>query len=268
MDFTDQQFIFAGEIAHYVALVLNITMTSAAMIGWPSKSAYDSWWTPHGFCVVEDNATIPTEFLCFFSLTSSAVIAFVLSKRKKRLKDENPLLMERIQSSVFANAAHGFGHAFLWFMGFAAPPLEISLQPAAVANIIMLVSFWVGTLRNVVGLPIKHAATMSIFVLTVQYHLRVPPELAFTYSQSIILLGGSLDQLRRKDDYSKNNGFLFFTTSLYTLPLLVLYYLEMFWCSSSFLSKFGGHAIYDLYLSLVPFALYYAVIENKKKKGE
>lgn len=157
-------------------------------------------------------------------------------------------------------------HFFLWFMGSAAPPLELSLQPAAVANILMLLAFWMGSLRAVINLPTHHATVMSIVVLTAQYLLRVPPELAFTYSQSVILLAGSLDQLSRKGDfYSKSNGFLFFVSSLYHLPLFPLYYLEMFMCSKSILSKLGGHAVYDLYLSLAPFALYYVVIERKKK---
>ena len=275
MNFTNQQFISAGVIVHYLSLILNICLTSAAMLGWPSKSAYDSWWTTSGFCVVQD-ATIPTELLCFTSLTTSAIVAFTFTKNNKQLKKDNPLLLERIQSSIFANAAHGFGHAFLWFIGEAAPPLELSLQPAALANICMLVLFWVGTLSNVVGLPVNHAASMAIVVLAIQYALRVPPELAFTYSQSVILLGGSFDQLRRRDDYSKKDGFLFFAVSLYYIPLFIFYYLEMFLCSKSFLSKLGGHAVYDLYLSFVPFGLYYAVtvlgggnqVGNNRKKGD
>mmetsp|Transcript_1541 Transcript_1541/g.2819 ORF Transcript_1541/g.2819 Transcript_1541/m.2819 type:complete len:276 (+) Transcript_1541:291-1118(+) len=258
MNSTNQKFIFAGVIVHYISLVINICMTSAAMLGWPSKSAYDSWWTTSGFCVVQD-ASIPTELLCYLSLTASAIIAYALTKNNKQLKQDNPLLLERIQTSVFANAAHGFGHAFLWFMGEAAPPLEISLRPAAIANILMLVAFWVGSLKNVVGLPTDLAAGMSIVVLAAQYALHVPPELAFTYSQSVILLGGTFEQLRRRDEYSKKDGFLFFAVSLYYLPLFVLYFSEMFLCSKGVLAELGGHAVYDLYLALVPFGFYYAV---------
>lgn len=208
------------------------------------------------------DAEIPTELLCFSSLTASAILALFLSKNNTQLKESNPLLLERIQSSVFANAAHGFGHIFLWFIGAAAPPLELSLQPVAIANIIMLLLFWVGSLYNVVGLPIYHSAQMSIIVLATQNALSVPPELAFTYSQSIILLAGSLDQLRRKNTYAKNDGFLFFAVSLYHLPLFLFYYFEMFLCSKSFLAKLGGHGVYDSYLALAPFGLYYAVVVN------
>lgn len=270
MIFTDRQIISAGELAHYLSLFLNISMTSVAMLGWPDRVAYDPWWTSNGFCIVNGGATaIPTEWLCFFSLASSAIAGFILSKNSsKTLKDENPLLTERLQSFIFANFSHGFGHAFIWLMGAGGSAIELSLRPAALANLIMLLSFWVGTLRVIVRLSTNHAAMMSIMVLTAQYLLRVPPELAFTYSQSIILLSGSLDQLRRKEDYySENNSFLFFANALYYLPLFPLYYFEMFSCSNSLLAYLGGHTVYDLYLALAPFALHYAVlnIETKKK---
>lgn len=258
MNFTNQQFILAGVAVHYLSLVLNICMTSAAMLSWPSKSAYDSWWTTSGFCVVED-ASVPTELWCYLSLTTSAIIAFSFTRNNNQLKEANPLLLERIQKSVGANAAHGFGHAFLWFVGDATPQLELSLRPSAIANILMLIAFWVGALRSVAGVSTNLAASMSIIVLIAQYALRVPPELAFTYSQSVILFGGSFEQLRRRDEYSKRDGFLFFAVSLYYLPLFALYFLEMFLCSRSLLSELGGHAVYDLHLAVLPFVMYYAV---------
>lgn len=283
MSFTNKQYISAGEIINYLSLALNICMTSAAMLGWPNKSAYDAGWTTSGFCIADsDYAILPTELVCFLSLTSSAIAAFVFSKKSKvgeSLKVDNPLLAERIEAAVFANAAHGFGHAFIWVMGSATPPLELSLAPAAIANILMLMAFWVGTLKSVVGLPTKSASAMAIIVLSVQYVLRVPPELAFTYSQSVILAGGSLNQLtRKKEYYEKKNGFLFFAIALQFFILFPLYYLEMFNCSQVFLSMLGGHAIYDLWLSLAPFGLYYAVTtmielgsssdSSNKKKGD
>ena len=205
MNITDKEFIYAGQIAHYVALLLNVVLTSVAMIGLPNRSAYDSWWTSDGFCVIEGNE-VPTEILCFFSLTASAVSMYFFSgHHDTHLKESSPLLLQRMKASTFGNFAHGFGHMFLWFMG-KSPPLELSLQPAALANILMLMMFWVGTLRKTTN----NAAAAAVAVLGIQWMLGVPPELAFTYSQSIILLATSLDQLRKKNDYlSGGNSFLF-----------------------------------------------------------
>lgn len=277
MNFSEAQLISAGEIVLYLSLAINVTLTTIAMLGLPSRSAFDTWWTTFGFCVVDDaNFFLPTGILCYLSLTASAIVAYFLSstkrfgddddKEKRSLKEINPMLGEFMSSVTFGHAAHGFGHIFIWFMGDVTPPIELSLDPAALANIAMLMLFWVGTLRNVVGLSINHATSMSVAVLIAQYLLRVPPELSFAYSQSVILFSSSLNQLRRRKDYlDGNNGFLFLAYSLYQLPLYVLFYTEMFSCSTSFLSKVGGHAVYDLYLALAPFVLCYAVIGEGEK---
>jgi len=273
INITDKEFIYAGEIAHYAALLLNVVLTSVAMLGLPNRSAYDSWWTSNGFCVVEGNE-VPTEVLCFLSLAASAVSMYFFSGHHATyLKESSPLLLQRMRASIFGNFAHGFGHVFLWFMG-ASPRLELSLEPAALANILMLMMFWVGTLRALVDLPTNNAAAAAVAVLGIQWMLGVPPELAFTYSQSIILLATSLNQLRKKNEYlSGDDSFLYFVFALYQLPLFSLYYLEMFSCSDSVLSKLGGHTVYDAYLAIAPFGIYYAVNAMKndsmmeKKKG-
>ena len=35
--------------------------------------------------------------------------------------------------------------------------------------------------------------------------------------------------------------------------------MEMFICQNSILANLGGHFVYDLYLSIVPFVLYYVI---------
>ena len=83
----------------------------------PNTSAYyDPWWTSYGFCIVD---TLPTELLCFLSLTASAIGQFILCNRLQSggIIDVDPLLISRLQSGVFANAAHGFGHIFMYLMG-------------------------------------------------------------------------------------------------------------------------------------------------------
>jgi len=91
--------------------------------------------------------------------------------------------------------------------------------------------------------------------------LDVPPNLAFTYSQAVILSAGSFDQLIRRDEYAKS-GYLYFAYALY-----ILYAMEMFICQNSILANLGGHFVYDLYLSIAPFVLYYVIGgEGKIKK--
>ena len=64
--------------------MINVGLTSVAMLGLPSRESYDPWWTSNGFCVVEGGASsIPTELLCFLSLSSSAVAAYLLSRNRR-----------------------------------------------------------------------------------------------------------------------------------------------------------------------------------------
>ena len=106
---------------------------------------------------------------------------------------------------------------------------------------------------------------MSAAVLIIQYMLDVPPNLAFTYSQAVILSAGSFDQLIRRDEYAKS-GCLYFAYALYHLPLQILYAMEMFICQNSILANLGGHFVYDLYLSIIPFVLYYVIGGERKLK--
>jgi len=187
---TDQQYIAAGEIIHYLAILINTILTSytllLAIANKPNTFAYyDLWWTSYGFCVVD---TLPTELLCFLSLTASAIGQFILCNRLQSGGIYvDPLLISRLESAVFANAAHGFGHIFMYLMGGnTGTYIELSLDPLAVTNICMLSMFWIGTLRSVANLKTTHATLMSTAVLTIQYMLDVPPNLAFTYSQAVI----------------------------------------------------------------------------------
>jgi len=100
---TDQQYIAVGEIIHYLAILINVILTSSALLlanNKPNTSAYyDPWWTSYGFCVVD---TLPTELLCFLSLTASAIGQFILCNRLQSggiYVDQ--LLISRLKSGVF-----------------------------------------------------------------------------------------------------------------------------------------------------------------------
>ena len=52
----------------------------------------------------------------------------------------------------------------------------------------------------------------------------------------------------------------------YHLPPQILYAMEMFICQNSILANLGGHFVYDLYLSIIPFVLYYVIGGEEKIK--
>ena len=287
-----------GDVVNYAFLVLNVVITSIAMLGLPDASAYDSWWTENGFCVNQappDPATgrrlhlhLDTEILCCLVLVTSAIVTHLFLQKSKSTKtsplnssssSNQQLLLLRMQGGVLANAAHGLGHLFVYYS--PGPPPAISLHwkddPMALANIIMLLCFWVGVLRAVV-LSISHYGTavmLAVAILTAQYLLNVPPNLSFTFSQSVIFLAGSIDQLilvrqrqqrqqqptrkpQQQSSKGEDDNFCYALIALSFLPNMFLYALEMTYCTK-ILAPIGGHAIYDTYLSVQPFLLYFAV---------
>jgi hypothetical protein len=240
-----------GDAMNYAGIITNILVTSAAMTGTPA-GAYDAWWLGHGFCVNQNSdRAIDTEVLCFVVLAGSSVLLYVFNEQTT-----NPQLQAKMSAGIFANFAHGFGHLFLFLLGSAPPPMEFAMTPAAIGNIVMLFCFWVGVLKAVViSLNNNHAAIAATVVLATQHILNVPPGLAFTYSQSVILLAGAFDQLRIP---KKEKGFTYLAVATSYVPLFVLYVIEMTHCTDV-LASFGGHAVYDTYLAIMPFLLFYSV---------
>ena len=60
--------------------------------------------------------------------------------------------------------------------------------------------------------------------------------------------------------------YVYFAYALYHLPLQILYATEMFICQTIILANLGGHFVYDLYLSVIPFVLYYVIGGEEKLK--
>jgi len=259
-----------GDVLNYSSIALNLGMTAMAMLGLPSRSAYDSWWTANGFCVNEaDSRSFDTEVLCCLVLVTSAVTTQLflnqLLKNKSNQSSLDPQLQSKLEGSVLANAAHGIGHLFVYFSPGPPPPILLEKDPLAVANIVMLICFWVGVLRAVVlSIPNNSAAFfLAVIILTAQYLLKVPPNFSFTYSQSIILLAGSADQLFLPRE--RRGSFVYALIAATYLPTLFLYGLEMTQCSG-ILAPIGGHGVYDTYLACLPFFLYFAVKQHEGYK--
>jgi hypothetical protein len=150
---SNKSFAIAGDVLNCTSLVLNVIMTSVAMLQLPSPSFFDPWWQSHGF-------------ICFLFLTTSAATAWFLLQSPGRLPSVqgNPQLAAKMNGSIFANAAHGGGHLFLFLLGGPPPALELEPTPAAIGNLIMLVCFWYGVLNNIVVSFSSRAALIASVV--------------------------------------------------------------------------------------------------------
>lgn len=252
---------FIGDTINYVAILFIAVATASAMLDTPK--IFDPLWKKVGFCVSDDpNRSIDTEILCALFLTTSGISLYFFAQSRPKGGDE--LAQMRLQSGAFSNVAHGVGHLFVYYAGGPPPAVEFKWDPMAIANIVMLFFFFAATLRTLMQVAGKHVPILlAIATIVCQAILKVPPELSFTYSQSVILLSGIVDQLLLDN---KRKGFSYVLIALQYVPTLVLYGFESLQCQK--LASFGGHAIYDFYLSVVPFALYYAVASYDASTSE
>lgn len=284
-----------GDIVHYAFIGLTVWLTTAVMLAAASddQGSFDPLWITKGFCVTprhhnSNNANVRGGFLSTLSLDTEIVCCLLLvasalanhyffcyewssSSSTKPTKSTagslNPLLEMRLKSGVFANAAHGLGHLFVYLSPGPPPALSLDLWDAmAIGNIVMLLAFWV------VALSIQDywtALYMATVILSAQCILDVPPYLSFTYSQSVIFLIASIDQLvlanSREKQQAKNShnnddnddtDFIYAVIAVTFLPLMALFPLEYAYCTDV-LAPWGGHAVYDAYLSALPFILYF-----------
>uniref|UniRef100_A0A7S4W9K2 Uncharacterized protein n=1 Tax=Ditylum brightwellii TaxID=49249 RepID=A0A7S4W9K2_9STRA len=249
-----------GDSMNYIGIACNLLLTSAAMTKWPNAALYDEWFNQNGYCVNFDpQRRIDTSITASLVLIISAVGTYFFKEAKKSTM--NPVLRKRVESSIFANFAHGFGHLFLYYLGGPPPPVNFSLTMEGLGWALTLFAFWFGTLNTLMSsASSKIAIILAVTAIGLQEFLGVPPELSFTYSQTFILLSIAVDQLIQP---LERKGFTYMVMAFSYVPLLVLFVLEGTTCSN-FLAHIGGHALYDSYLSLMPFALYYIVRHHEK----
>ena len=252
--------IAIGNSAHILAIALNIVVSAAVILGLPSKETFDDTWRERGQCLV-NHGPIDTTTICCIFLCSSAVGLFQLSKKLSKDKN-NKQLASRLQKMGESNLSHGLGHEFVHFYG-SIPRVELSLRPDALGYLLVLLTFWPTTLRAVASrLSTLKIVLATMLVVGLQAAIDIEPHLQFSFTQAIILLFQSVDQLTLAKEKKSELPFSYLIFAVYHLPLFAFMWLEVTHCSGH-LAAFGGHAIYDFYLSIGPF-----VMANLVKKYE
>eukprot|EP00568_Trieres_chinensis_P017967 CAMPEP_0183324566 /NCGR_PEP_ID=MMETSP0160_2-20130417/77368_1 /TAXON_ID=2839 ORGANISM="Odontella Sinensis, Strain Grunow 1884" /NCGR_SAMPLE_ID=MMETSP0160_2 /ASSEMBLY_ACC=CAM_ASM_000250 /LENGTH=209 /DNA_ID=CAMNT_0025492167 /DNA_START=65 /DNA_END=690 /DNA_ORIENTATION=+ len=182
-----------GDSVHYLSIALNVLITAAILLELPSKETFDDSWRSKGQCFSETG--LDTSLTCAALLTTSSIALLSLHEsRGKRWK--NRLLAERSRAMAISNLTHGLGHGFIYLVGGAIPPTELVWRADAVAYLLVLVAFWptvlMATMRQVTP---RQAICVGLVVVAVQVAVDVPTHLQFSYTQAIILLLTSVDQL-------------------------------------------------------------------------
>ena len=254
-------FITTGDALNVLGVVFNSIATTAVM---KAPETYDTWWLKTGFCVnYHADRLWDTELLCAAVLCLSALITFLFYNLNKT--NMTLLQQSRAQGVAFSNLSHGLGHVFVYALGGPPPAVDFSFTLEGLGYCVVLFFFFSGALKAVVvWISLKQASMMAVAIIFVQYLLDVRPELAFTYSQSMILLSSSIGLLLLPKSQKQDLTYVVISGTL--LPLFPLFAKEIKRCQT-FLAEYGRHLWYDLYLSSFPLlSLMYLVQQQNGKK--
>ena len=247
---------FLGDTFACVGLLLNVGLTGIILLS--PEATTDDWWRRVGFCVdYREERIVDTEVLCAIVLCASAIVAslwyYPQYSVTKTTKPKSQLLHDRIVGGIFSNLSHGLGHLFVYALDGPPPPVDISWSVSGLGYCVVLLFFFMGAFcATVPSIPYPIAAILAVVVIFVQYLINVPPELAFTYSQSAILLASSIGLLLSSKEIKGDEASHYPWVCASLLPLFGFFALESTQCQSIMVEYFGGHVLYDLYLAALP----------------
>ena len=212
-------FASTGNTLNFIAIGANLVLTALGMLQLPSKDAFDSWWTDSGFCISQQpDRLIDTEVLCSILLIGSALVAYQFAIWKQGILHDNPQLKAKITGGAFGNFAHGGGHLLLYVLGVAPPAMNFEWSLDGIGNAVMTLLFFTGVFRaTLVSLSLRHAMIVAALAIAAQFCLNVPSRLVFTYSQAVIIVAGSIDQMLLKE-----KGLTYTIVAASYMPLLIL----------------------------------------------
>jgi len=293
-----------GDVSNWASMVLNVVVTSAVLLNFPSYDTFDDSWRQNGQCytthrlmsgssgsTAETNTTtnnnddddnnnnenafvsslsieIDTSVLCCLFLCGSAIAVLArwyyatkgtvtatmeISSSSSSLNEQ---LQRRLPKLAEANISHGLGHYFIHLIGGSIPHVRPwSLEPADVGYTFVLVGFYPLTLRSVMPrLPMSAAVVVGLAMVVFQGAIDIEPYSQFSFAQGVILLVQSVDLLTMPKHDKVANPWTYLALAVYYIPLFPMLWIETTQCSS-WVAAFGGHAIYDFYLSAASLAM-------------
>lgn len=241
---------------------------------------FDPVWEKDGFCVSN-----PTTFywnshdLCLYADTVLALVLgfiYFAIKDTPGMKSANNLVKWNILGILGHGLAHGgmgwnirkslleggvseFQQQVLVLSDFASMAVIIENLPALL--------FWLPLIKATMPNG-KNLVVLIISLLSIVGGKLTPVRMGFTYTQTVLFLCFSLNQLmQRKSD--KTFAYTLYA-ALVTFPLGLVGWQESMACTN-FVIKYGGHLIYDAYIpisSIIFYLLCYgkAVSENPMVK--
>ena len=262
----------------YLLVIANSLIFAYAVVFYNSSSIFDPLWRPEGFCVINrDTPHFNSHDLCLYVDIIGALVVGFLSwslKDVHGMKTANDYVKISDAIGIFA---HGVGHKLLSnqlnggqtqentgiggeIVADSASSYETYLNAA------FLLFFWMGLLKaSIRSFPYRMLVPMAI--VSSIFNSLVPEQFGFTFVQTVLLIAFSLNQLLRPNE-EKSMAYALYP-AMTGFPITLIGWLESTQCSG-FVSRMGGHFIYDAYIpiSIICFYVLCFYFRNELDGGE
>lgn len=269
---TSSFYSYAGDAGQVLAIAsaLAFAFMAGNYMPDPTSTFFDTQWKQEGFCVT--NRDIPywnSHDMCLYVDTIMAVLAgllFLAWRNDPGMDQANVIFKANIPGVLL----HGVGHAAL---GKAIRDGTMNLEDgrklvieSAMAqnestlrlglSFLPLVSFWYALSKA--SMPnVSNKFTFAAALLVTYCQLWIPNDFGFTYTQTILILEFSINQLFRPKEEKDLAYFLY--PVMVGVPLTMIGWMESTMCSTMVRDWFYGHLVYDAYIPLSMMAWYMVV---------
>ena len=280
-----------GNIAHVMNLII-VLCYSAIIVKYAhpntTSSIVDEEWLTHGFCVANPKISYwNSHDLCLYvdTLLSLVLMRLYYSFRHEPIFQKDPSLLQAMKWGPFSILSHGFAHGFIAYNlrqedeGHEGILTRVSLFEQATRgdlgdahDMTMMVSkafvvlylFWFTLLKTSIPSTTSNITVAFIVPVIISGHFCIPPQLGFTYVQTIIYLTFISKELlsKTKDDKST---YAYMILACAFFPNAIIPYWEAFFCTSGSYKNFGGHVLYDASIPLALVVSYWMIYCHGKK---
>lgn len=262
----------AGDAAHCITIAstLGFAFLAGKYMRDPTSTFFDAQWKQEGFCIT--NRDVPywnSHDMCLYVDTIMAMVAgllFLAWRNDPGMDKANVIFQSSIPGVLLHGIAHGAlgkavregtinleeGHKLV--IETALSKNESTLRLAV--SFLPLVAFWYALSKASMPNISNKFILVAALVVTLR-HLWISNDFGFTYTQTILMLEFSINQLCRKKE-EKDMGYFLYPVMV-GLPLTIIGWMESTMCSTIVRDLFYGHLAYDAFIPIAMMAWYMVV---------
>ncbi|KAL9178390.1 hypothetical protein ACHAXT_000037 [Thalassiosira profunda] len=261
-----------GNACHALSTLSVAAYTAATFLyAKPGSDFFDEDWVQHGFCVVgKDVPYMNSHDLClYFDVVLVAAGLLIYRVLRGMPVPDMKVADELLLFNLLGHLGHGILHGYIGSMfrnGSYKGAEEItemeklmvlsseeedSAKLQIVTRVMIGILFWVGLLKGVVP-KVSMGVVSVLAVLIYIVGTCVRDVLGFAYVNAVITVAFSYSQLAMPREAKQ---YVYAAFAAVAMPITIIPWIECTMCTE-FLSKFGGHLVFDVSIPVLLTAAY------------